>query len=149
VERPRLDPAAMLVELRGLLEAHLADLPLRRLVLTILERHAGPFTRMPATRDKFYPFAGGLIEHTLAVTRTCVRLMDEYGGRYAELQPPLNRDLVVAGAVLHDIGRVLEFEADSQPPQPTVPGKLLGHLFLGRDLVREAAREQGDLDEGL
>src|SRR5262249_37256070 len=66
-----------------------------------------------------------------------------------ELRPPLNRDLVVAGAVLHDIGRVAELNEDPVVPQPTVPGRLFGHLFLGRDLVRDAAREQGDVNPDL
>src|SRR5262249_25861582 len=58
---------------------------------------------------------------------------------YTELKPPLNKGLVVAGAILHDIGRVAEFDDNVVSPQPTVPGRLFGHLFLGRDLVREAA----------
>jgi 3'-5' exoribonuclease len=58
-------------------------------------------------------------------------------------------DLIVAGAVLHDIGRVLELEARAAVFEPTVPGRLLGHLFLGRDLVRDTARELGDVDPDL
>jgi len=66
------------------------------------------------------------------------------------LKPPLNKDLVAAGAILHDIGRVLEFDADSSPTvQRTVPGRLVGPLFLGRDLVRDTARELGDVNAEL
>jgi 3'-5' exoribonuclease len=53
---------------------------------------------------------------------------------------------------LHDIGRVVELQpGDSilEPPEPTIPGRLLGHLFLGRDLVRDKAREQGDVNPEL
>lgn len=89
---------------------------------------------MPATRDRFYPFAGGLLEHTLSVTRSCLHLAERYTTHYMELRPPLNRDLVVAGAILHDIGRTLEFgEAiPGASPAYTVPGRLVGHLILGR-----------------
>jgi 3'-5' exoribonuclease len=65
------------------------------------------------------------------------------------LQPPLNRDLVIAGAILHDIGRTLEFGDDPLNVQPTTPGRLFGHLFLGRDLVRDTARELGDANPEL
>ena len=61
-------------------------------------------------------------------------------------EDPLNRDLVVAGAILHDMGRVLELGAEPVSPQPTVPGRLLGHLLLGRDLVRDTARDLGDVN---
>jgi 3'-5' exoribonuclease len=149
VERSRHDVEAMWAELKGLAEAHLADEPLRKLVLTLLERHAAAWKRLPATLGKFYPFAGGLLEHTLSVTHLCLGLADRFVARYPELRPPLNRDLVVAGAVLHDIGRVVELSEDVVVPQATVPGRLFGHLFLGRDLVRDAAREQGDVNPEL
>src|SRR5207248_10562761 len=93
--------------------------------------------------------AGGLLEHTLSVTRSCLQLVERYAAHYTELKPPLNRDLVVAGAILHDIGRVLELGEEVEAPAVTVPGRLTGHLILGRDLVRDAARELGDVNPEL
>ena len=116
---------------------------------TILDRHAAPLKQLPATLRNFYPFPGGLLEHILSVTHSCIQLVDKYAKYYPHLQPPLNRDLVVAGAILHDIGRVLELNDDLLNVQPTVPGRLFGHLFLGRDLVRDTARELGDVDGEL
>lgn len=141
VEHSRYDADKMLSELKSLAESHIGDEPLKRLVLTILDKHAEPLKRLPATQNKFYPFHGGLLEHTLSVTWSCLQLVEKYAVHYTELKPPLNKDLVVAGAILHDIGRVLEFDDNPLSPQATVPGRLLGHLFLGRDLVREIARE--------
>jgi 3'-5' exoribonuclease len=145
----RQDPDAMFAELTGLAEAHIADLPLRRLVLTLLNRYARPFKQLPATQNKYHPFAGGLLEHTLAVTHTCLHLVEKYAAHYTELHPPLNRDLVVAAAVLHEIGRVLEFDDDAVAPQATVPGRLFGHLLLGRDLVHQTAQELGEVHPEL
>jgi 3'-5' exoribonuclease len=149
VESSRYDADAMLMELKQLAETHIADEPLRRLVLSLLETHAERFKRLPATRERFYPFAGGLLEHTLSVTRSCVQLVERYTQHYTELKPPLNRSLVVAGAILHDIGRVLEFGDEALAHNYTVPGRLVGHLILGRDLVREAALKQGDVPPEL
>lgn len=145
----RYDRAVMFAELQELAAAYIADEPLRRLVRTLLDRHAEQFQRLPATQGKFYPFAGGLLEHTLAVTRTCLHLAERYAAHYTELTPPLNRDLVVAGAILHDIGRVLEFGDNALAAEPTIPGRLFGHLLLGRDLVRDTARELGDINPEL
>jgi 3'-5' exoribonuclease len=139
----------MFADLRGLAEKHIADAPLRCLVLTLLDRHAGPLKELPATQRHFYPFHGGLLEHTLSVTRSCLLLAEKYSAHYPDLKPPLNRDLVVAGAMLHDLGRAVELNAGPLAAQVTVPGRLLGHLFLGRDLVRDAAREQGDVNPEL
>jgi 3'-5' exoribonuclease len=151
VEHSRFDASVMFAELKVLTTTNIADEPLRRLVLTLLDRHAEALSRLPATRDRFYVFAGGLLEHTVSVTRSCLHLVERYTAHYTELRPPLNRDLVVAAAVLHDIGRVLEFGevVPGVSPAYTVPGRLAGHLILGRDLVRDTARELGDVNPEL
>jgi len=151
IEHSRYDAAVMFTELKTIATTHIADEPLRRLVLTLFDRHAEAWQRLPATRDRFYPFAGGLLEHTLSVTRSCLQLVERYTAHYTELRPPLNRDLIVAAAMLHDIGRVLEFGAalPGVSPAYTVPGRLVGHLILGRDLVRDTARELGDVNPEL
>src|SRR5262245_21132618 len=149
VERSRYDPDAMLAELKQLITEQVTDEPLRKLVLTLLDRHAEPLKRLPATHGKFYPFAGGLLEHTLSVTKSCLWLIERYAAHHTELSPPLNKNLVVAAAALHDLGRVLEFGDDALGRQETVAGRMSGHLILGRDLVRDAAREQGDVHPDL
>lgn len=146
VERSRRPPADLFAELKELVTREIADLPLRQLVLSLLDEHVERWQRLPATRDRYYPFAGGLLEHTLAVTRICLELVDRYRAWYTELKPPLNRDLVLAGAVLHEIGRVVELEPAALSVDFSVPGRLMGHLILGRDLVRDKARALGDVN---
>jgi 3'-5' exoribonuclease len=147
-EHSRFDPRQTFAELRALAEQRIADDPLRRLVLTLLDRHTDALLRRPGSPRHYHPFPGGWLEHTLSVARSCIWLAEKYAAHYPELTPQINRDLLLAGAVLHDIGRVPELD-DGSPPQPTVAGRLVGHLFLGRDLVRDAAREQGDLNPEL
>ncbi len=149
VERSRFDPDVMFAELLALVEAEIADEPLRKLVRTVLEKNADRVQQAPATQKHFYPFAGGLLEHTLSVFHICMFLADNYASHYPDLKPPLNRDLVLAGAALHDLGRTRELGGELADVQPTVPGRLLGHLILGRDLVRDAARELGDVNPDL
>jgi 3'-5' exoribonuclease len=149
IEHSRHDAGEMFAALVELAGKEIEDGGLRKLALTLLERYAEPLQRVPATLNKFHPFAGGLIEHTLSVTRSCLLLADKYRAEYPDLHPPLNRDLIVAGAILHDIGRAVEYTSDLVSAQPTTPGRLFGHLFLGRDLVRDAARELGDVNPEL
>jgi 3'-5' exoribonuclease len=148
VERTRYDVDLLFAALCGLVESSIDDMPLRRLVRSILDRHADALLRLPGSAKNYYPFAGGWLEHTLSVTHKCLLLADLFRLQYAELNPPLNRDLIVAGAVLHDLGRVAEF-ADPITCEPSIPGKLIGPLILGRDLVREAAREIPELNSEL
>jgi len=152
VECSRFDSEAMFKELRVLAEAEIKDEHLRTLVLSILDEYAPRLASLPATANRFFPFPGGWLEHTLSVTKNCLWLADRYAAHYAELQPPLNRDVVVAGAILHDIGRMAEYHPPVIPgvmPEQTVEGRLFGHLALGRDLVRKSAMALPELNPEL
>lgn len=150
-DRSRFEPAETLARLRQLAETELQDAPLKALTLLLLDTHAGALQKLPASFGRFYPFPGGWVEHVWNVTRHCVHLVDSYREHYPELSPPLNRDLVIAGAVLHDIGRVTELTAPDfgVPAEPTVVGRLMGHVALGRDLIRDAAKTVEGLNPEL
>jgi 3'-5' exoribonuclease len=148
VPRSKHDPDQMFAELRALARIGIIDEPLRKLVLLILDRHADKLRWLPGTHNKYYPFAGGWLEHTLNVTHSCLYLADKYRVHYPDLSPPINRDLLLAGAMLHDIGRSAEFDNPSAFG-PTSPSELIGHLFLGRDIVRDAARDVPELNPEL
>ena len=149
-ERSRNDPEAMFAELEALVTGEIADGPLRALVLNLLTANAPALKTLPGSARHYYPFAGGWLEHTLSVARSCVWLADCYAAAFPELSPPLNRGLVAAAAVLHDIGRVREY--DSPPGQPVkagVQGELFGHVFLAYDMIRTAAASVPDINPEL
>lgn len=149
-ERSRHDPDAMLADLRALASAEIADPPLRALVHGLLEEHAAALKGLPGSARRYYTFAGGWLEHTLSVARSCAWLATKYAEQFPELHPPLNRGLVVAAAILHDLGRVRELDAPpGLPVTDTVPGELFGHLYLAYDLIRAAAARVPDLNPEL
>ncbi|HEX2045919.1 MAG TPA: HD domain-containing protein [Gaiellaceae bacterium] len=89
---------------------------------------------LPATVEGHHSYAGGLLEHTVAVATLCREA--------AQLHPRLRADLLLAAALLHDVGRMREL--DRGPLFfPTAEGKLLGHVHLGLRLIEERA---GGLD---
>jgi 3'-5' exoribonuclease len=150
-ERSRFDSAKMLEELKALAKAELHDEPLRQLILGLFDAHAEVLQLLPAHPLRFYNFPGGWLEHVLNVCKNCLHLVEFYQKHYPELTPPLNRDLVLAGAMLHDIGRVAELQPGppSAPAERTVAGVLFGPVVLGRDLVREAGRGIPELNPEL
>jgi 3'-5' exoribonuclease len=82
----------------------------------------------PAAKGMHHVYLGGLLEHSLAVASLADRIVPLY--------PGLNRDLLVAGALLHDIGKVREmtyFRAFDY----TDEGKLLGHITIGTEMIQE------------
>jgi 3'-5' exoribonuclease len=85
---------------------------------------------LPATQDGHHSWAGGLLEHTVAVASVCREA--------AQLHPRLRADILLAAALLHDIGRTAEL--DRGPLfLPTAEGRLLGHIHLGLRLIEKRA----------
>jgi 3'-5' exoribonuclease len=83
---------------------------------------------LPATSDSHHSYTGGLLEHTVAVATICRDV--------AQLHARLRSDLLLAAALVHDVGRVREL--DRGPLfLPTEEGKLLGHVHMGLRLVEE------------
>src|SRR5215207_193921 len=92
---------------------------------------AADFRRAPATRNSHHAYLGGLLEHTVAVAtlvgETCV------------LHPKLDSDMLIAAALLHDVGRAREFTYGAEF-QISEEGAMLGHLVIGAEIVGGAAR---------
>jgi 3'-5' exoribonuclease len=141
------DPAAFLPtayrdldELDGFLE-HLArevyDPDLRSLLDAFLGDNAvrSELRLAPCTRAGHHAYLGGLLEHTVAVATLSLET--------CALHPRLNSDLLICAAILHDVGKTLEFELGAEI-ELSEAGALVGHLALGQQLlVERAARLRG------
>lgn len=87
---------------------------------------AEAFKKHSAAKSVHHGFIGGLLEHTLSVTKLC----DFYTKQY----PILNRDLLITVAICHDIGKVYEL-SDFPLNDYTDAGQLLGHIVMGSEMV--------------
>jgi 3'-5' exoribonuclease len=134
------DPASFLPtayrdldELDGFLE-HLAgevyDTDLRRLVGAFLDDPAfrAELRRAPCTRSGHHAYLGGLLEHTVAVATLALET--------CALHPRLNSDVLICAALLHDIGKLREFELGAEIAFSEA-GTLLGHVVLGQQMILE------------
>ncbi len=113
---------------------------LRRLLEEILgdERIAERFRRCPAAKRHHHVFRGGLLEHTLSLVRLCEIVAEHY--------PSLNRDLLVAGAVLHDFGKLEELRFDLEFDYSD-EGQLVGHIVMAASYLDRQMREMGFDDQ--
>jgi len=145
-DHSRFNPDDMFVELVGLAETHIDERPLCDLVTGLLADHAEAIKQLAAAAHHHHAFSGGFVEHVLSVTKTCVFLADKYAAYYPDMQPPLSKSLVIAGAILHDIGKLAELKTEATGTTYTARGRLVGHILLGRDMVREKAAGISDLD---
>ena len=128
-------------ELEGFLEflaAEIAHVGLRALVGRVVrdEQLRAAMRGLPAA-ETHHSYGGGLLEHTVGVVTLCREA--------AQLHPRLRADLLLAAALLHDLGRVRELERGPAFRQ-TEEGRLLGHVHLGLRLIEERA---GGLEEGV
>ena len=90
------------------------------------------FKKASAAKSVHHGFIGGLLEHTLSVTKLC-----DY---YCTAYPILNRDLLLTAAICHDMGKTREISAFPLNDY-TDEGQFLGHIVIGSEMVGEKARE--------
>ena len=122
-------------ELLALADA-VTDQHIKGLIASFLgdEDFAARLRRSPAAKSVHHAYAGGLLEHTVAVMKLAHRLADQY--------PQVDRDLLVAGAFLHDLGKVRELSGDRNA-EYTDEGKLVGHLVMAAQWIHDKARRIG------
>ncbi len=145
----RFDPQQMYESLVELVQQSIDEQPLAQFVLALLAQYRETLLTIPAAKYNHHAHVGGYLEHVLSVSRTCAYLADKYAGMYPDMQPPLRKGLVVAGGVLHDIGKIRELEATPTGAEYTAAGSLIGHILQGRDIVREMATQHPLDDETL
>ena len=105
---------------------------IRELVLSTLEdpEIQPKYMKCPAARTIHHNWVGGLLEHTLSICKIMMFLSSHYEG--------LDLDLLLFGAIFHDIGKIWELSYETNVSYTDV-GKLVGHLVLGSELVEKKA----------
>ncbi|TVR54098.1 MAG: HD domain-containing protein [Puniceicoccaceae bacterium] len=128
VEQPPEPVEALKTELREHVLA--LENPSLRAVVESVFSDAGPaFFTCPAAINMHHAYPGGLLEHTVRMARACRALLPLY--------PEVHHDLALAGILLHDIGKIDEYEG-GLAVRHSVAGVLQGHIVLGYQRVRRA-----------
>lgn len=99
------------------------------------------FKTAPAAKGIHHAYVGGLLEHCLSMARVADFVSSHYQG--------VDRSLLLAGVLLHDIGKVKELQAEAGLIDYTAEGRLKGHLVIGSELVAAEARGLRDFPDDL
>lgn len=116
--------------------------PLKDLLHAFLhdQKIAELFQRAPAAKRFHHTYIGGLLEHTLSVVRLLEKACDHY--------PILNKDMVITGGILHDIGKIHELSYD-QIVDYSDQGRLIGHIVMGVEMIDEKIAAIDDFPQQL
>jgi 3'-5' exoribonuclease len=122
-------------ELRMMIE-EIQSPTLHKLVKTVLmvKETREALTTIPAGMKMHHSYYAGLLEHVVTLMQSALQLFPIY--------PQLNKDLIIATCLLHDIGKTIEL-SDPIAPEYTTEGELVGHIVLGIELINDAAKEAG------
>lgn len=121
--------------------AEMSDPRLRGVCSLFLQQHGDRFRRAAAARDYHHARRGGLVEHVAQMMRCAAKIAEAY--------PGLNRDLLLAGVLFHDCGKLWENNyAEGGFSMPySLHGELIGHISLGLEVVNKLWRQLMDSAE--
>lgn len=138
------DPGEMKAELKAVIGQEVHDKHLKGLLEAFFSdsEFAEHFATAPAARTIHHNCVGGLLEHTLEVIALCRKLAGLYP---QQIQP----ELLLTGAILHDIGKIEEYRRDSISFDFTDRGKLVGHISIGKEMLDQKLSEIKDFPSNL
>ena len=136
-----IDVDLTLTEVRDLVYS-IEDADYREICLKMLEQHLDSFSSIPAAKSVHHAFRGGLLMHT----SNMLRIADFFAAEYADM---LDRSLLLAGTLLHDIAKEKEFVFSELGlvTDYSVKGDLIGHLVMGAMEVKKTAEALGVPEE--
>ena len=131
VRRSERDPDEMFREAMKLVDS-MKDVELKEFVKVVLRSLRDDLVNAPAAVKHHHAYMGGLLEHSLTVAKMVDYVSKIYG---------INRDMAIAGALLHDIGKIREYAVGTTGIEVTTEGELKGHIVIGVEMIRAFARK--------
>lgn len=135
------EPDEMMIELEGIVN-NISDKFIKKLLTSFLEdveiKHL--FKLAPAAKSMHHTYIGGLLEHVLSICRLIDGVIKNYQN--------INKDLLFAGAILHDIGKIYELKFE-RTFDYSDEGRLLGHIAIGAGMIEKKLAEVSDFPNEL
>lgn len=116
------------------LASNITDEFLRNVTLSLFDEYRSEWLTVPGAKSIHHAYIGGTLVHSLSVARIALAI--------AEQIPIVNKDLVVAGALLHDIGKLWTYSLEGAAIDMTDTGKLYDHIFMGASKIERFAADR-------
>jgi len=141
VPTTKFDVGEMWAELRGYVE-EFKNADLKRLVFAFLDdaEIGAAYCEAPAAKVLHHAWIGGLLEHVVTLVRVCRAVVGFY--------PEVDADLLVTGAILHDVGKVRELSWGTTFGY-TLEGQMVGHISIAQGMLREKVKGLAGFPEKL
>ena len=124
----------LLGEIKTTIEA-MKNAHLKRLVKEIFndQTFIDRFKKAPSAMSKHHNYGGGNLEHTVGVLRLCKNISEFYD---------INQDLLFAGAILHDVGKIQTYTFEESLPTRTNEEKMISHIIIGDRMIHDIIKEK-------
>ena len=138
---PETPPEEIAAAVLSFAEKQIGKGTLLNLVRRVFKEYRLALYESAASRTHHRTYVGGLLEHTLSVTKLAVAIYDHFCSEFPSLTARISKQLIVAGAILHDVGKILDSKTTIVDSQKTLAGNLIGHQILGVEIVQRFAAE--------
>jgi len=129
IEVPKEPISDLWAELTKTVNLEIKDVDYKAFLNTLIFKLKDQFQKHPAGRTMHHAYHGGLLEHTVHMLRVALRIVDVY--------PSVNKDIALAGIVVHDLGKIREYDFN-YAAERNQEGEFLGHVVLGIKILAEA-----------
>lgn len=134
------DPDTIFKELEGIISTVKDDNLKKLLFKFIYDQEIARLLKLaPAAKSMHHTYIGGLLEHTVSLARLVIDISRHY-------HPNVNQDLLLAGAILHDMGKIYELSYE-RAFDYTDEGRLLGHITIGVEMLNKKIAEMPDFSK--
>lgn len=139
VEQPPYDTDKLFSEMIATFNSNLKNEFLVRLIDRFQNKYQGRFKEHYGAQKIHHAYIGGLLEHTYSVVKLAIKIADHYN---------LDKDLMMIGALFHDLGKIKEFEI-KPAINTTMEGGLIGHIIIGNQIFLELKNDIDHFPEDL
>ena len=139
VEKAAFDTDVLIGEIKEITGRCTSNVKVKELIDLLFNKYEDQFKFHYGAMNIHHAYPGGLLKHTAALIRLAEFIADQYS---------LNKEILITGALFHDIGKLFEFSV-APSLSITVEGGLVGHLVIGNNILLELASEVGDFPKGI
>jgi 3'-5' exoribonuclease len=138
IRKTRFDVAKMYGDIMAIINTFTEPLP-AYVADYLLTTYKDEFCKAPAATNMHQPWVGGLLEHTHSMLSIALPIVAHYQSKYDSTKQHFSRDKVLFGIIIHDLGKIFEYDVNSPTFQKTLLGKLENHIVKCPILIHEAA----------